>query len=80
MGDCFALCLLSLWRDSLALVTARLGWPKVDFRLLRDRALEGLGFAVATSTTSIYNDIDKAMLSRYGMLAADNLQHGLSGH
>ena len=56
---------------ALFLVTTRLGWPKADFRLLRERALEGLGFSVAASTTSVYNDIDKTMLSRYGMLAAD---------
>ena len=29
---------------ALVLVTTRLGWPKFDFRLLRERALEGLGF------------------------------------
>ena len=58
---------------ALILVTARLGWPKFDFHLLRKRALEGVGFSIAASTTSIYNDIDKAMLSRYGMLAADGI-------
>jgi O-antigen/teichoic acid export membrane protein len=56
---------------ALVLVTTRLGWPKFDLRLLRERALEGLGFSVAASTTSVYNDIDKTMLSRYGMLAAN---------
>ena len=55
---------------ALVLVTTRLGWPKFDLRLLRHRALEGIGFSFAASTTSVYNDIDKAMLSRYGMLAA----------
>ena len=58
---------------ALVLVTTRLGWPKADFRLLRERALEGVGFSVAASTTSVYNDIDKTMLSRYGMLAADGI-------
>jgi O-antigen/teichoic acid export membrane protein len=58
---------------ALVVVTARLGWPEVNLRLLRERALEGLGFSIAASTTSIYNDIDKAMLSRYGMLAADGI-------
>jgi O-antigen/teichoic acid export membrane protein len=58
---------------ALVLVTTRLGWPKVDLRLLRERALEGAGFSVAASTTSIYNDIDKTMLSRYGMLVADGI-------
>jgi O-antigen/teichoic acid export membrane protein len=58
---------------ALVLVTIRLGWPKVNLRLLRERALEGAGFSVAASTTSVYNDIDKAMLSRYGMLAANGI-------
>jgi O-antigen/teichoic acid export membrane protein len=58
---------------AVVLVTARLGWPRFNFRLLRARALEGVGFSVAASTTSIYNDIDKAMLSRYGMLAANGI-------
>jgi O-antigen/teichoic acid export membrane protein len=58
---------------ALVLVTARLGWPRFNLRLLRERALEGVGFSIAASTTSIYNDIDKAMLSRYGMLAANGI-------
>ena len=58
---------------ALVLVTTRLGWPKVNLRLLRERALEGVGFSIAASTTSVYNDLDKAMLSRYGMLAANGI-------
>jgi O-antigen/teichoic acid export membrane protein len=58
---------------AMTLVTVRLGRPRIDLRLLRERALEGVGFSIAASTTSVYNDIDKAMLSRYGMLAADGI-------
>jgi O-antigen/teichoic acid export membrane protein len=58
---------------ALILVTARLGWPRFNLGLLRARAVEGVGFSIAASTTSIYNDIDKAMLSRYGMLAANGI-------
>jgi O-antigen/teichoic acid export membrane protein len=58
---------------ALILVTTRLGWPKLDLHLLRARAMEGVGFSLAASTTSIYNDLDKAMLSRYGMLAANGI-------
>jgi O-antigen/teichoic acid export membrane protein len=58
---------------ALVLVTTRLGWPRVNLRLLRERVLEGIGFSIAASTTSVYNDIDKAMLSRYGMLAANGI-------
>jgi O-antigen/teichoic acid export membrane protein len=58
---------------AMALVTARLGRPRIDLCLLRQRALEGVGFSIAASTTSVYNDLDKAMLSRYGMLAANGI-------
>jgi O-antigen/teichoic acid export membrane protein len=58
---------------AMTLVTTRLGWPRINLRLLRARALEGVGFSIAASTTSVYNDIDKAMLSRYGMLAANGI-------
>jgi O-antigen/teichoic acid export membrane protein len=52
-------------------VTANIGRPRFQPRLLVARLGEGLGFSVAFSTTSIYNDIDKAMLTRYGMYAAN---------
>ena len=42
-------------------------------RLLFKNAAEGLGFSFASSTTSVYNDLDKAMLSRYGMMAANGV-------
>jgi O-antigen/teichoic acid export membrane protein len=58
---------------ALILVTVRLGRPRLNVALLRARAMEGVGFSIAASTTSIYNDIDKAMLSRYGMLAANGV-------
>jgi O-antigen/teichoic acid export membrane protein len=58
---------------AITLVTTRLGWPRIDLRLLRARALEGVGFSIAASTTSAYNDIDKAMLSRYGMFTANGI-------
>jgi O-antigen/teichoic acid export membrane protein len=52
-------------------VTIQIGRPRFRSRLLLDRLGEGFGFSVAYSTTSIYNDIDKAMLARYGMYAAN---------
>lgn len=58
---------------ALAFVTMKLGKPVFDFKLLRTRALEGVGFSIAASTTSVYNDIDKAMLSKYGMLTANGI-------
>jgi len=58
---------------SLAVVTKRLGKPQFDLRLLAQRTLEGMGFSVSASTTSVYNDIDKAMLSHYGMSTANGI-------
>jgi O-antigen/teichoic acid export membrane protein len=58
---------------AMVLVTARLGAPAIDLRLLKERAIEGIGFSVAASTTSVYNDVDKTMLSHYGMLAANGI-------
>ena len=52
-------------------VTVKIGRPRFLSRLLFDRLGEGFGFSIAYSTTSIYNDIDKAMLTRYGMYAAN---------
>jgi O-antigen/teichoic acid export membrane protein len=46
------------------------GRPVVDLRVLREDATEGVFFSVAGSATTIYNDIDKIMLSRLADLAA----------
>jgi O-antigen/teichoic acid export membrane protein len=46
------------------------GRPVVDLRALREDAAEGVFFSVAGSATTIYNDIDKIMLSRLADLAA----------
>jgi O-antigen/teichoic acid export membrane protein len=55
---------------AVAMVSINLGLPRFRPGLLRDRLAEGFGFSVASSTTSLYNDVDKAMLSRYGMYAS----------
>jgi O-antigen/teichoic acid export membrane protein len=44
-----------------------LGLPKFSPRLAREHMAEGIGFAFASSTTTVYNDIDKAMLSHYNL-------------
>ena len=54
-------------------VLVRFHWPSISFRLMRRRLVEGLEFAFASSTTSAYNDLDKAMLSHYGMNAANGI-------
>jgi O-antigen/teichoic acid export membrane protein len=48
-------------------ITLRFGRPRFDSRLFFERCAEGFGFAVAMSTSSLYNDLDKTMLSHYGM-------------
>jgi len=54
-------------------VTVRLGLPKFDFSLLRRHWAEGLQYSFSQSTSSAYNDVDKTMLSHYGM----NEQNGI---
>lgn len=54
---------------SILLVTLHLGLPKFT-RLSRSSWIEGLGFSLANSTTSVYNDVDKAMLAGLGQLRA----------
>ena len=55
------------------IVVVRFGRPRVVPRLLATRAAEGFGYAVGGSAQSIYNDVDKAMLSHYGL----NVQNGI---
>ncbi len=52
---------------SVTLVTVNFGRPKLQPFLFTKHASEGFIFAVSGSTTSIYNDIDKAILAHYGM-------------
>jgi O-antigen/teichoic acid export membrane protein len=46
------------------------GRPVIDLQALREDAAEGVFFSVAGSATTVYNDIDKIMLSRLADLAA----------
>jgi O-antigen/teichoic acid export membrane protein len=46
------------------------GRPRWDSQLFRARAGEGVEYAFASSTNSVYDDVDKTMLSHYGMNAA----------
>ena len=48
-------------------ITLRFGRPRFDSKLFLKHGAEGFGFAVAMSTSSLYNDLDKTMLSHYGM-------------
>jgi len=54
---------------ALAVLTARLGWPR--FGRVRGRDLsEGLSFAVSSSSISAYNDLDKTLLVGAGQMQA----------
>jgi O-antigen/teichoic acid export membrane protein len=55
------------------IVVMRYGRPQLDSRIILSRLTEGFGFSLAGSTQSAYNDIDKALLSHYGMNIANGL-------
>jgi O-antigen/teichoic acid export membrane protein len=59
--------------SAVFIVLLHIGRPALDLRLLRMRLGEGFVFAVSGSTTSAYNDLDKAMLGHYGMSAANGI-------
>lgn len=56
-----------------AILALRFGPPRFVASLFRSTAAEGLGFSFAGSTQAVYNDIDKSMLSHYGM----NVENGI---
>jgi len=56
---------------AVSAVSLRLGKPLFGLKLTVKSLAEGFGFSFASSTTSIYNDLDKTMLSRYGFAEAN---------
>jgi O-antigen/teichoic acid export membrane protein len=52
---------------SMALVRAEIGPALFDRGLLQQRVSEGFGFSFAGTTQAAYNDLDKVMLSHYGL-------------
>jgi O-antigen/teichoic acid export membrane protein len=48
-------------------ISLRFGRPAFVPKVFVEHGAEGFGFAVAMSTSSLYNDLDKTMLSHYGM-------------
>ena len=52
---------------AVLLVCTRFGWPKFRPSVPLKEAGEGIGYAFAGSTTQVYNDIDKTLLSHFGM-------------
>jgi O-antigen/teichoic acid export membrane protein len=53
------------WKGSLVW-----GCPRIDLAALREDVAEGVFFSIAGSATTVYNDIDKIMLSRLADLAS----------
>jgi O-antigen/teichoic acid export membrane protein len=58
---------------SVAIVSTRLGWPRIAWRRILPELAEGFHFSAGTSAQTIYNDIDKAMLSRFSDLGATGI-------
>jgi O-antigen/teichoic acid export membrane protein len=58
---------------AIAWVRYTIGRMRVSGSLFRLRFWEGIGFSFAGSTQAVYNDIDKMMLSHYGMNAANGI-------
>ena len=54
---------------SMVLVYREIGLPAADLRLAFQRLWEGVGYSFAGSTQAVYNDVDKTLLSHYGMTA-----------
>ena len=49
---------------------AAVGRPRMDLAALKEDAAEGVFFSIAGSATTVYNDIDKIMLSKLADLAS----------
>jgi O-antigen/teichoic acid export membrane protein len=58
---------------AFATVTRYFGLPSFSLSLLIKRAGEGFIFAISGSTTAVYNDIDKVVLSHFGMNRANGI-------
>jgi O-antigen/teichoic acid export membrane protein len=58
---------------AVAIVTVRLGRPRLAVRRILPELVEGFHFSAGTSAQTIYNDIDKAMLSRFSDLGATGI-------
>jgi O-antigen/teichoic acid export membrane protein len=54
-------------------VRSVIGHMRISSSVFRKRFWEGIGFSVAGSTTAVYNDVDKMMLSHYGMNTASGI-------
>ena len=58
---------------AVTMVTIDFGWPQIVPRLFLNRGAEGAEYAFSASASNAYNDLDKTMLSHYGMSAANGI-------
>lgn len=58
---------------AFVIVTRRSGLPIFRPRLFFRHFKEGIVYSISGSTTSVYNDLDKTMLSHWGMTAANGI-------
>jgi O-antigen/teichoic acid export membrane protein len=68
---CAASCLCATF--SIFIVTWRFGRPQLDMAKMVSELTEGFHFAAGLSAQTIYNDIDKTMLSRLSTLDATGI-------
>jgi O-antigen/teichoic acid export membrane protein len=58
---------------AFATVTRFFGLPSFSPSLFMRHSAEGFVFAISGSTTAVYNDIDKVVLSRFGLVQANGI-------
>lgn len=58
---------------TVLMICHKFGRPRFSVHVFRRHATEGVGYAAAMSTASVYNDLDKTMLSHYGMNQANGI-------
>jgi len=58
---------------ALVTVTVKLGWPKFAPLLALRHSGEGVEYSISSSATWAYNDLDKTMLSHYGMSSSNGI-------
>jgi O-antigen/teichoic acid export membrane protein len=58
---------------AMTVVTRKLGWPRFASQIILKHSAEGVGYSFAASTSFLYNDLDKTMLSHYGMNFANGI-------
>jgi O-antigen/teichoic acid export membrane protein len=71
----YASLFVSVFAASIAVgtVTRRFGLPSFSLRLWWRHSGEGFVFAISGSTTAVYNDVDKVILSHFGMDHANGI-------